>query len=510
MALRLKDVLSSDQLPSLPAVAMKVVDLARQPEPEIKKLVSAIKSDPALAARILRTANSSLFGLRQQVTAIEQAVPLLGTMTVSSLVLGFSLAAQSIKPGPIAKHYQRVWCGSLIQAVAADKLCREFHLGIPAEFFVAGLLQDVGMLALLRTATDEYVAVLEHLNEQADKTIVQIERDRLGFTHAEVSSELCGRWKLAEPIRRGIAAHHATPGEIQQTDTAEARLAAALATASAIGDYFLREPRHAARAAVEGLMATHYHLEGEAVHEFLAQIDTHVREAANLFSFDVAEMPPYEEILARANAELADIALRAQLASIQAGAQVQAAQQELSEIAGQAEYFRNQACRDPLTGAYNRGFFEELLEREYSRCTRYGGSLGLIFLDLDHFKRLNDTYGHLFGDEVLKQTVQSIQGSVRDSDTVARFGGEEFVVLLLHLNEIDLNATAERIRESIESLELTCRNETVRITASLGTTLFQAPQSIPLNRAQLVMSADRAMYDAKQNGRNQVRYAACA
>ena len=170
---------------------------------------------------------------------------------------------------------------------------------------------------------------------------------------------------------------------------------------------------------------------------------------------------------------------------------------------------RHRAFRDHLTGIYNRFFFEETLTREHSRCVRYRESMGLIFLDLDHFKQINDTHGHLFGDAVLKQVAQTISRSVRDCDVLARFGGEEFVVLVLCVIEDDLARIAERIRQAIEALSIRCGDQSVPVTASVGAALLLAHESPHLQPAGLIEAADRAMYDAKRNGRNQVRLVRC-
>src|SRR5688572_8466192 len=174
--LDLKLVLASDSLPSLPAVALKVLKLARASEPDTKALVRIIKSDPALTARVLKMANSSLFGIRQQVTSIEHAVPLLGATTVGMVVLSFSLVANSLPHGPLAESYQRIWKASLIQAVAAESLAKLDRRVVPAHCFVAGLLQDVGVLALLQVAPERYVPIFTELDQAAEESADEVER----------------------------------------------------------------------------------------------------------------------------------------------------------------------------------------------------------------------------------------------------------------------------------------------------------------------------------------------
>ncbi|NOX56444.1 MAG: HDOD domain-containing protein [Planctomycetes bacterium] len=115
-------ILKSPQLPSLPAAAVRLLELARDPESEIKEVVETIRTDPALAAKILKAANSSYFGFRSKVTSIDRAVPLLGTTVVTSLALGFSLTDETTPAGPMYEYYNAYWMQSLAHAAAADLL----------------------------------------------------------------------------------------------------------------------------------------------------------------------------------------------------------------------------------------------------------------------------------------------------------------------------------------------------------------------------------------------------
>jgi diguanylate cyclase (GGDEF)-like protein len=170
---------------------------------------------------------------------------------------------------------------------------------------------------------------------------------------------------------------------------------------------------------------------------------------------------------------------------------------------------RRRAFHDHLTGLYNRHFFDEALDREHRRCTRYNESMGLLFLDLDRFKQINDAYGHRFGDEVLRQVAQAVRGSVRDCDVAARYGGEEFVVLVLRVTPEELTIVAERVRRAIETLALRCRDRSVPVTASVGAAVLHPAAEPNVTPADLLETADRAMYDAKRCGRNESHCVLC-
>ncbi len=153
---------------------------------------------------------------------------------------------------------------------------------------------------------------------------------------------------------------------------------------------------------------------------------------------------------------------------------------------------------DELTGLRNRRFLMSRFTEEYERARRYGTALGFLIMDLDHFKRVNDTHGHPFGDLVLKSVGGTILGAMREYDIAARYGGEEFAVLVPETKRHDLVALAERIREQIELQEMSDGETAVRVTVSIGVTSLNENDT----PETLIKRADDALYKAKHEGRN--------
>jgi diguanylate cyclase (GGDEF)-like protein len=173
------------------------------------------------------------------------------------------------------------------------------------------------------------------------------------------------------------------------------------------------------------------------------------------------------------------------------------------------EYGRlhDSADRDPLTGLRNRRAFDRALEREAARLERYGHPIGLLAVDIDHFKQINDRFGHEAGDAILKDLARLLEAGIRDVDVAARFGGEEFVVLL---PETDLAAAlevGERLRAAVESMKKEWNGEPLPVRISVGCSA--SPACVP-DPKLLVRSADAALYQAKREGRNRVVRAAPA
>ncbi|HOC93330.1 MAG TPA: diguanylate cyclase [bacterium] len=166
------------------------------------------------------------------------------------------------------------------------------------------------------------------------------------------------------------------------------------------------------------------------------------------------------------------------------------------------EKIKRFAVADGLTGLHNHRYFQEQLEKEYSRSRRFNLSLSLIMMDIDHFKDLNDTYGHQQGDVVLKGMAGVLRRCVRDIDLVARYGGEEFVAILPETPKKNAVIVAERMREMIENMEFEGRDEPLKMTASFGVSGY--PDDNIKTRLDLIARADEAMYQAKRGGRNRV------
>jgi len=169
------------------------------------------------------------------------------------------------------------------------------------------------------------------------------------------------------------------------------------------------------------------------------------------------------------------------------------------------EALRSQSIRDPLTGLYNRRYLEEMLERETRRAVRAEHGLGVLMLDLDHFKKFNDTYGHDAGDTVLRETAKFLLKSVRAEDIVCRFGGEEFIVILPVADLKVTQARAERIRSRLRELQVLHQGQSLgMVTVSVG--VADLPEHGTSPKA-LIEAADAALYRAKREGRDRVALA---
>jgi diguanylate cyclase (GGDEF)-like protein len=497
---------SSAQLPSLPVVALKLLELSRSPGVSVAEITAVMKADPAIVARLLKAANSSMFGLATKVKSIDQAVVLLGTTAVTTLALGFSLVDGNQCRGPLGAAYTSYWLQSSVQATAARLLAARISSPHQEDFFLAGLMLYLGRLAMLKTIPVDYQMVLATA-ESEQRSLVDTETDLLGVNHVEVGVQLMQRWSLPEVLARAIRSHHDSPEAlVQAAGTADDALLKATAVAAAAGEYFCGSSKGLALERLRQLATGLYQFTRADLDAFLTDLRNRVDDVASLFSIDASSLPTAAELLAQANEQLALLAMSAQAESAHAHARQVAAESQIRTLEVKHEQLKQQVIRDPLTNAYNRHFFDESLAREVQRCARVARPVGLIFFDADRFKVINDTYGHAFGDEVLKLIATTAGNLVRGGDILARYGGEEFVVLVCEPSQKGLEKLVERIRTAIGSIDLRQQGRAVPISVSLGAAL-----TVPERRQQmtasagLVEAADQAMYEAKQAGRNQLR-----
>lgn len=202
-----------------------------------------------------------------------------------------------------------------------------------------------------------------------------------------------------------------------------------------------------------------------------------IKNALGLGAFDYIKKPVDEiEVIAR----------------VQSALRFKRYQDQLREI----------AMKDGLTGVYNRNLLLELLEKEYIKSERIGDSLAFAMLDIDYFKGVNDTYGHMIGDLVLKEMACKLSGTVRKSDVVGRYGGEEFSIILPGLSKEDAFQLCDRIRKNIETHRIPTEIEDIFITVSIG--IYVREKDEQVEYMEMVKRADEALYKSKSNGRNRV------
>ena len=485
---------TADNLPSLPAVALEVLRLAQDESSTIDELAACIGRDPALAAKLLKLSNSSLFGMGQEITSLQRATVVLGLKTVKLMSLSFSLATSIPTTGKEGGlDLPELWRRSLISAVAGRSLAGLVDSPLGAEGFLCGLLGHVGRLVLGRTLPTEYEEVIEH---EGGWPALEAEERRLGFSNVDACATLLKTWNLPRMIYMAVGFAH-RPDELPQDEPVEVlELARLMECTGLIERILCDENKGEPLARLHELAEERYGLTTEQVDSFLVALEPTISETAEMLDIRIPEGLTHEDVMNQARVQIVNV-------SLGTAADLQQARRRAEALEGENKNLEVAAQTDRLTGLANRAAFEDFLgaqidERLAGRIPR---ALGVVMIDVDHFKSFNDTYGHQAGDEVLRRVGEVLKRHTRKGDLSARYGGEEFVVVAPYTNTFGIKTMAERLRGAIADERIEFEGQELSVTASLGAACIAAFQS-PEDGKALVKLADHFLYKAKENGRN--------
>jgi diguanylate cyclase (GGDEF)-like protein len=490
----LEKILACPKLPSLPMVAMQVLELTEQEDVDLQKIASVIQFDQALAMKVLRTVNSSYYGLPKSCTTIHQALVYLGVNTVKTIVLGFSLTDSLGNEGEDEACFDFVsyWRRGLYSAAAARVIAGRTHACPSEEAFFAALLQDIGMVALYRALGDDYLQAVEEAGE-AHRHLPAIEARRFGLDHAEISAAMAERWKLPEPLVETVRHHH-------RSGDAPPRWHALVRTVELSGlvaESLIIPESEGVIETLAALASEWFDLESSETCGILEKVGEAAGELSTLFNLPSGDAPAIDAILLAAEERLVQHQIRME--------------RQTEELKKSNEVLARQTLSDPLTGLANRRHFDEELERCFRQAVSFKASLGLIFCDLDKFKSINDAHGHQVGDAVLGQVAHAMREHIGEAGLVARYGGEEFAIILPGAGRVETTKIAESLRRrladspvDLRALEVETKELTV--TVSFGVAAYETCVADVLTRPELLVRvADQAVYAAKGAGRNCVR-----
>lgn len=483
---------SQVDFPSPSRVASEVIGLARDPDIEIAKVATAIGKDPAMAAKLLRIANSAFYAQRRPSQNIRQSLVVIGLNAALTLALSFSLVStlRACKPNGI--DYRRYWRRTLLAATASRAFGERICKGRDEDAFLTGLLQDVATLAIDRTAPDFY-SQLPQGTAHAEQ--VQYEKARLdGKDHAYYGAMLMRTWRLPESLCYAI--EHSHHPETADALSDEGKIARCIAMGSELAEAALATDRSILLPTVADRATKLLGIRGEQFTEIVTRVLRLIPEAEELYETSILDPADAETLLEQAR-ELMTVR------SLTALRDVQALQETTAVLINRTEELEDTARKDPLTGTLNRMWLERLLEREYTQAVMFSRSLSIALVNIDHFKRINESLGHEGGDRVLKSCADTIQGSIRGSDLLGRFSGDTFVVILPGTDETLATQVANRILTSIKEIPHATSPESLKITVSIGVATYTAQHRFT-NAAELLQAADHSLYRAKLSGRNRL------
>ncbi len=481
----------ADGLPSMPGVVVEVLRLAKDEEAGIPDFARVISGDPALAAKLLKVSNSSMFGIGQEVKTLDRACMVLGLKTVQLMALSFSLRASvQASDGPWLKEY---WARSLISAVAGRRFSRHLNLGVHDEAFLCGLLSQLGHLVLMQCRPEEYGRMHEQCAGHWPSA--ELQKEVLGFECAAVGAALLKSWELPEPVYLSIALAERRE-ELPDDCGEELRfLVQTLRHADLTARVFRDEGKGESLQALRE-SAAEAGLASAELSALLDGLEAEISETAALLDVDFEPDYSPADILEDARQQVMRI-------SLGAAADLQQAERRAHNLESKNRELAERASTDELTGIPNRAGFDAVLHAELAARARQRKpkALGMVLIDADHFKQFNDTHGHRAGDQVLRTIGRTLDQVCRGTDVPARYGGEEFAVIAPEVTPEGLRILSERIRQAIEGKAIEFDGKTLQVTVSIGGACL-AESKGPQDGDALVEAADQRLYEAKRAGRN--------
>jgi len=484
---------SQRRKPSKPLAvgAARIVQEALNDDVELATLTRLAEQDPGFAVRVVLAVNSGAFGLSRSVGDVRQACSLLGVRGLRNLAL--SLVVSDMVP--VGADGTILLVNSLRRAVAARLLAEAMREKQPDEFFTVGLFLEIG---LLQSARDDIAAAADVARLPAQHRPTY-ERACGRVEHTVTGAELAKQLRLTEKHIEAVAKHHSK----EPPEGVLARIAwCAERVAGAFEGGDVRSGRLDALSAMAQIGVPQ-----GATADVLDRIPALVGEVAAAFDRAIPAQEKLDALVADANRRLVEMNNNYERVLVQLeqlihekdllAAQLRRANEELATV----------AATDALTGLPNRRAFEQALRRDLARAERSKEPLAIVMIDVDFFKKVNDTYGHATGDVVLRSVAEVLRSTLRTGDIAARLGGEEFVALLPNANGEGGKIVAERLRAKLAATPMPGPSGSFNVTASFGVAWVQGTACRGAD-SWFREKADAALYEAKRTGRNRVIVAA--
>ncbi|MEZ6062783.1 MAG: diguanylate cyclase [Planctomycetaceae bacterium] len=491
---------SAMRLPSLPTVAIEILKIFDDPNADARRISEIVEADPAIASKVLKAANSPKYSARGEISDVRRAVTMMGKNNVTPLVLSFSLSSESMVSAAHAEYFKQFWLRSYVQAVAAEILGESRGPRFSSECFTTNLLAGIGLLGMLKAEPEGYIECRNRLRTES-LSLTELEREVFGISHRELSEQILQNIGMPERCISAVRFISSPVSAVRSgTDEADRMLMLVTRCADAVARYLCDTDSGLAFVALEERVSDVSDVVRIDKDSLLIQVRQRLDASADLFNVDPSRLPDPSDLLQEALEQLSEFATLAHDAGTDRRVPAELLE-ENGRLKMRVEDLIQETCIDPLTRVYNRKvFFDKLQELQaVSRLRKH--DLGIAVMDIDHFKRVNDTYGHAAGDYVLKQVAQALCGASRTNEILARYGGEEFSLLLENTNPAGMETVAERMRSTVEKLFVCFEGTQIPVTISVGIA-SGTPTADDRFAEQLFSLADAALYQAKHSGRN--------
>jgi diguanylate cyclase (GGDEF)-like protein len=489
----------STSIPAPPAALSKIIRVAGDPNGSLQELGIVCSKDAGLTVELLRLANSPRMGFADQVRNVPQAVVALGFRTVRAHAVTYAIRSAMASITVAGFDIGLFWEDSLRRAAAAQIIAEVIEYEDPFEAFALGLCQDLGSV-LLALRLPHLSSAIQALRQKPGQARVEAERVLAGRTHAEEFARSQMAKMLPEDLTKAIEHHHAPVASGSSRVQALSQLATA---ADLVADVIQAWPKEVCVAAAEQCIGA-LGVKG-SLSELLDKVSERMIELSHDLQVDIRPQPTLDEVVADAQLAVLQMSQEHEQEASRLEDLLRKQEEATRKLEAHNKKLLDMASKDPLTGLDNRRVFNRAMETEIDRVKRYSEPFSLIVVDVDHFKAVNDTYGHPAGDKVLKELAQRMLTALRDVDQVARLGGEEFGAILPSTSSTGARVAAERMRASVEAKPFYLDGVDLHVTISVGGVTVGKDTEV-WDADDIFAEADKAMYQAKNKGRNQVRW----
>lgn len=490
----LQEILACPTLPSLPAVAMEVIELTSDPNVSMDDLAERIQMDQALAAKIVRTVNSSFYGLRQPCANVRKALVMLGLGPVKTLALGFSLVGSFESLSADSFDWEGYWRRGLYAALAARCLAEATgRESISDEAFLAALMQDIGMVAMKETLGEAYLEIIRSTKGN-HHILARREIEAYEINHADIGAMLATKWRLPAQLVVPIKYHEkptAAPGS-------ESELARFAHVGVLVHDVLTeQEPTASLRRLYEKAKSL-CNADEMVCDEVLKHVSSHAREMSSMFSVSTGSTCSAEDILAKAARSLVELSKE----GIGPGAAL---------LGGDDDAFAT-IPHDPLTGAVGREGFAVATHRAFEMASGESERVAtVVHIAIEGLELILVKYGDVARDEALLGLATTFNRSFEPmGGLVCRVGENVFAVVLPDVGRRDVSRAIESMRREIATASARWSPDTngqpMPITISAGVASLESDSREVFTTEKLLVGASaRATQAARAAGGNCVR-----
>lgn len=476
----LEEVLSCPTLPSLPVVALRVIELTSDVNVEMNSLADTIQYDQGLSAKVLKTVNSSYYGLRKKCGNIRQAIVVLGLSTVKSLTLGFSLVSSVDLKGKQGFDHNEYWRRGLFTGVAARSIAKVVCPTLQDEAFLGGLLQDIGMIALYETLGDRYVHVLEQTGGDHRK-LAGFELAEFELQHSDIGAMMATRWKLPEELIQPVKYHErpsAGPGgEV-------GLLIRAVGLGNTVADALTSDDAQKNMRRYYKRCKEWFNLTDQQADEILKEVVVGTKEMAKLFDIDSGRLPNTDQLVKEARDQALRLAIESPV--MPTGAE------GLDDLVLDSPKF------DTDTGLLNGVSFEAVTARCFGQALAVGDPLTLVRMSFDGE---SDTTPRRPMER--RKLISGVAALLRKhfadgGGFIARTDAESFAVLVPSSSRLVVTRTAEAFRVEFEQA---CADWQIAGRTSVGIAYYDHTTAGAYRRVeQLTTAALRAVNASAASG----------